>query len=110
MIEINGMEYELDLGNGYYLAFSSWSPDRKINPQYDNVPDVENIGAVVLCSHGNRAGLMFKQTDPIYKDIFSDSNWWDLISLEPLHVEPSIQFLDPKCCHGYIREGKWVIA
>jgi hypothetical protein len=103
--------YDLDLGNGYYLKFFSWSPDRKLNPQYKGIFSVEKIGAHICCPHGNAGGIMFKQTDPRYAEIFpSNESWWDLISLEPLHVEPSIQFLNPSCCHGYIREGKWVNA
>jgi len=32
----------------------------------------------------------------------------ELISVEPLHLEPSLYW--PTCCgmHGFIREGKWV--
>lgn len=103
-------DFDLDLGSGYYLTFVGWSPDRKLNPQYKGVPDVERIGAKVTCPHGNAGGLMFKQTDPAYEGVFQDSNWWEVKSWEPLHIEPSIQFLSPSCCHGFIREGKWINA
>lgn len=105
---------DIDLGGGYYLKFFSWSPDRKLNPQYEGVPDVERIGAHITCPHGNAGGVMFKQTNPRYASVFNESNWWDLIAWEPLHIEPSVQFLDdqlqPSCCHGFIREGRWVSA
>lgn len=104
------MNHDVDLGNGYYLKFFSWKPDRKLNPQYDGIPDVEILGAHICCPHGNAGGVMFKQNDPQYAEVFNDEAWWDLISLEPLHIEPSIQFLKPSCCHGFIREGRWVIA
>lgn len=109
-IEIEGETYDLDLENGYYLKFTMWQPDRELNPQYRGVPDIERIGAILRCPHGNRGGLMFKQADPVYEGIFKDRNWWDVVSWEPLTINPSIQLLAPSCCHGYIREGKWVNA
>jgi len=39
----------------------------------------------------------------------ADANHWDLISLEPLTLSPSL--LCNACgAHGFIREGKWVPA
>lgn len=101
--------HDIDLGNGYYLKFFSWAPDRELNPQYDGIPDVKKIGAHITCPHGNTGGVMFKQ-DSRYDSVFTDSNWWDVISWEPFHMEPSIQFLSPPCCHGFIREGRWIGA
>lgn len=34
---------------------------------------------------------------------------WDLVSLDPLTVSPSLLCLTCKC-HGFIRDGKWVPA
>lgn len=102
--------HDLDLGNGYYLKFFSWSPDRKLNPQYKGIPSIKKLGAHILCPHGNAGGIFFNQTNPVYDDVFKDQNWWDLKSWNPLHIEPSIQFLSPSCCHGFIRGGKWVNA
>lgn len=106
--------HDIDLGGGYYLKFFSWEPDRDIKAnarRYFGIPNVEKIGAHITCPHGNAGGIMFKQDDPRYSsEVFLSDVWWDLISWEPLHVEPSIQFLSPPCCHGFIREGKWVNA
>lgn len=39
----------------------------------------------------------------------TSGNFHTLVSREPLHIEPSI--LCPVCGdHGFIREGKWVVA
>lgn len=37
---------------------------------------------------------------------------WQLLSLDPLHLEPSIHCVPPHGCghHGYIRDGAWVPA
>jgi len=37
----------MDLGHGHTLQFTSWSPDRELNPQYDGIPDIPKIGAIV---------------------------------------------------------------
>lgn len=35
---------------------------------------------------------------------------WNLISLEPLHVEPSVACREHPHHHGFIRDGKWIPA
>lgn len=40
---------------------------------------------------------------------FADSNKWTLVSEDPFHLEPSLLC---RICgdHGFIRDGKWVLA
>lgn len=102
-----------DLGNGYSFEFLRWSPDRELNPQYDGLPDAEKICILISCPHGNNGCCHLKQKShqADYERIFGNSaNWWDVQVWEPLTMSPSIQFLTPKCCHGYIRQGRWVDA
>jgi hypothetical protein len=106
---------EIDLGNGYSATWYPWSPDRELNPQYDKIPDIEHCLLEVVCPHGNR-GVLHPDT-PEVRAVFRSGPFWTLISLDPLHLEPSVQFMnykndrhEPGCCHGFIRNGRWVKA
>lgn len=93
----------IDLGNGFSMRYIGWHPERDINPQYDDVADVEKCGIIVQCPHGE-ASVGFNI--PGHR-LFQDR--WDVIQWEPLTLSPSIHRLE--CgCHGFIREGKWISA
>jgi hypothetical protein len=106
----------VDLGSGFAYTKVSWRPDRSLNPQYDGIPDVEDMG--VLLWHTSEDGtaevvgmvtfdLPSVRRIPGIRQVF-----WSVISLDPLHVEPSIQTYtrtsppQPEF-HGYIRQGRW---
>jgi len=93
------MENDLDFGNGFTGRWVGWYPDRELNPQYDGIPDEEHSLLLLTCPHGE-GGVPVKS---------AVRDGWTLVTLEPLHLEPSI--LRTECgCHGFIREGKWVSA
>jgi hypothetical protein len=94
----------LDLGSGFNLRFTSWTPDRLLNPQYDEIPSVDRIGAIVTCKHGIEGSILFS-ISPEHDALFPNSPHWTVESWEPLTLSPSI---DTGCCHGFIKEGKWV--
>jgi len=104
--------FDLDLGDGHTLRFTCWKPDRELNPQYADIPDVERVGAIV--SHINQAtglrcwsGINFD--GEVTRRIFPDGARWQVQSMEPLTLSPSLLC---RVCgdHGFIREGKWVRA
>lgn len=102
-----GLVAILDLGSGFSLRFVSWEPDRDIHEnarRYFGIPNVDKIGAILTCKHGIEGSIMF-YIDEAHDNIFPNSPHWTVVSWEPLTLEPSIQ---TGCCHGYIREGKWV--
>lgn len=113
----NPQEGTFDLGDDHYGRWFSWSPDRELNPQYADRPDVEKLGFNILHKKGPNDN----------RGAYRDSAWccggvtlnvpgsehfpgpkWELRSIEPLHIEPSV------ACgcgdHGWIRDGKWVKA
>ena len=95
---------EFDLGGGFSYRFYQWAPERDLNPQYADVPDVEHAGIILTCRHGTDGGVPFKVPD---HRLFTDG--WDVISEQPLELAPSI--LRTECgCHGFIRAGEWVDA
>ena len=98
----------IDLGHGHTLKFTSWSPDRELNPQYINVPDISPIGAVIDTGNDCRSGIMFDL--PGVREVIGPNRpVWQVISWEPLTLSPSL--LCQLCGdHGFIREGKWVPA
>lgn len=119
-------EYDLDLGGGHFLRFTSWKPDRDLNPQYEqpdgSYPSIEKFGALVM--HNRPDGT------PCEGAITFDSEWarkvtgtaaiWQVECWEPLTISPSllckmpldgVTLSGPTCDdHGFIREGKWVPA
>lgn len=93
--------YDIDLGHDHWLRFMAMSDESTLT----------KIGAYI--NHHKPDG------SPCRSAIYFDSEFvrkllqgkigWKLESLQPLTVSPSILCL---ICqdHGYIREGKWVIA
>jgi hypothetical protein len=94
----------LDLGSGFSLSWTSWRPDRALNPQYADLPDVEKFGALLTCRHGIEGSIMFDHGEA-YAHLFPNRPRWQVLSWEPLTLTPSIA---TGCCHGYITEDKWV--
>lgn len=94
----------VDLGSGFSLRWTRWAPDRELNPQYANLPDVEKIGAILTCRHGIEGSIMFDHGEA-YTKLFPNSPLWKVVSWEPLTITPSVNC---GCCHGFITEGKWV--
>ena len=89
----------------------SWSPDRALNPQYADIPDIPIIGYIINhkkpdgsdCFGGVYLDL------PGVSRIFPGRPLWHVESLDPLTISPSVRCLT---CgdHGFVRGGKWVPA
>ncbi len=98
---------EIDLGDGHFLTFLEWAPDRKLNPQYADLPDNKSIGAVVRHTdrHGNphEGSIMFDCEQA--RRAFSNHALWT-VEWETLTVSPSIQCVCGD--HGNIVNGKWI--
>lgn len=100
-----------DLGNGIIAHTTLWAPDRELNPQYVDVPDIDPCGLIIEFPDGCKGSVLFNL--PGVADVFGPSyDTWDVYSLDPLNLAPSI--LQPGRSvfahhrhHGYIRGGKW---
>lgn len=103
---------DIDIGHDHFIRYVGWYPDRELNPQYADQPDVEHWG--VLVTH--------KKPDGSYCSSFATfdgpqqrkergvgGHFWQVHSIEPLTLSPSLLC---KICsdHGFIREGRWVPA
>ena len=105
-------DQEIDLGYDHFLRYFCWKPDRELNPQYDGIPDIEKAGAIVR--HKNKkdesecmSAIRF-DTEEV-KQVFSHKSCWQVLSWEPLTLNPSLLCL--RCGdHGFIRDGKWIPA
>jgi hypothetical protein len=97
----------IDLGSGHTATFVSWSPDRELNPQYADLPDIERVGVIVDTGNGCKSMAMFDL--PAVRQVFPDRPVWTVESWDPLTLSPSLLC---KLCgdHGFIREGRWVGA
>lgn len=108
---------DMDLGHGITGRFIGWSPDRELNPQYDGIPDDERAGLVIWHVHedGNDCEGMVTLDTPVHRQLVARGSipaerpTWQVVSWEPLHLEPSI--LRRECgLHGWIRDGRWLPA
>ena len=114
------VKVDLDLGEGHLLTFSSWSPDRELNPQYAGIPDIPKCGAIIAHPRADgkyprsdgspricRSGIFFDVGQ--VRQVFGDKPIWHVESWEPLTLSPSV--LCRECGdHGFVRSGKWVRA
>jgi hypothetical protein len=112
-----------DIGHGHRIKFTSWSPDRELNPQYADVPDIERCG--ILDEHADLRALAvdYEPDDPIARHcgsvmfdlpevraVFGDRErpYWQVEFLDPLTISPSLLCICRD--HGFIRNGLWVPA
>lgn len=122
-------KHRIDLGHGFYYSFTSWSPDRKLNPQYEGMPDIDPVGIIIWRLEPRQPDQVIDEDAPegfswtgvayCYFDtpeiaaVAGDSPRWTLHNLDPLHLEPSIQMYDfpdgvqTPSYHGHIRGGRW---
>lgn len=103
--------YDIDLGDdNHYLQFTSWKPDRELNPQYAHLPDLDKAGALIYhrrIQGGDCCGAIMFDSE-VARQIFGERSLWTVESWEPLTISPSI-----KCScgdHGFITNNKWVKA
>jgi hypothetical protein len=105
---------DLDLGHSHYLWFHGWSPDRDLNPQYKNVPDIEKACATVSHPRADgKPGVCWSGINfdgEAHRKLWPDERHrWKVESWDPLTTSPSLLCME---CgdHGFIRNGKWVPA
>lgn len=101
---------DLDLGDSHYLNFYSWNPDRELNPQWKDTPDIDKCGATIehLTPAGKKCigSVMFN--GPGQDVVFYNRTKWTVENWEPLTLSPSV--LCSCGDHGFVKEGRWVRA
>lgn len=119
----------LDLGHGHSIEMSAWNPDLELNPQCAPLAAQlpATVGAIVYhprhdddeqCSWLGKlpegepdrltcAGSISFDL-PITHEAGFSGPFWQVESWEPLTLSPSL--LCHCGDHGFIREGKWVLA
>jgi len=107
-----GPEGSTDLGSGIYMRWLRWAPDRDLNPQYADLPDNERTGIIVGHVHADGEvceGAVLFDTPENHRG-YEGRPLWQVESLEPLTISPSILMSPDKggCgLHGFIRGGRW---
>lgn len=107
----------IDFGSGVVGTFTCWEPDRDLNPQYADTPDVDRWGLILThpdardpakrCS----SGITFD--GPVQARLQPHTPRWTVLGMEPLTLQPSVLCSPSKggCgLHGYITAGLWVPA
>ena len=104
-------ESSFDLGHDHWARFTAWCPDRELNPQYTDLPDVDKWGLIIehpdAQSPGERCVSALTFDGEVQRKLSHVSDRWQVHSLEPetLHVEPSVLCFCGD--HGFIRNGRW---
>lgn len=106
------MSESFDLGHGHTARFMIWAPDRELNPQYADLPDVDPWGVAVDHPRPDGTpciGSAAAFDNPVSRQIEPDRQYWTVESLDPLTISPSL--LCQLCGdHGFIRQGRWIPA
>lgn len=102
--------FDIDLGERHWLRFTCWKPDRTLNPQYANLPDIEKLGAIIYhgTPHGEDCSGSIYFDLPIVHQVFGGKHKWRVDAWEPLTLSPSV--LCACGDHGFICGGRWVRA
>lgn len=100
-----------DIGHDHRLSYFSWSPDRDLNPQYVDIPDIDKAGTRIdhKKPDGSECASAIHFDLPGSEHLSPGSPRWQVIAWEPLTISPSLLC---RLCgdHGFIREGRWVPA
>ena len=108
------MNQRIDLGHGHaLLRYLAWRPDRALNPQYMDLPDIERYSAIVSHRRLNGSGEeecegVITFASDVQRRLEPGVPHWTVDSWEPLTLSPSL--LCHCGDHGYIRNGQWVPA
>lgn len=112
----------VDIGHGHEISEFTWQPDRDLNPQWEDVPDVDVCGVQVwhwrpsadgTATQERCVGAVWFDTPEVREmlaAIGQTDRWvWTVERADPLTLSPSIAC---RSCgdHGYIRDGCWVPA
>lgn len=100
----------LDLGHDHWLTFTMWAPDRELNPRYADLPVVERYGALVehIRPDGEPCIGSVTFASLVSGRIEPGRPKWHVTSWEPLTMTPSL--LCSCGDHGFVRDGRWVVA
>lgn len=109
---LDDIKIDLDLGDSHTLRYHGWYPDRDLNPQHADMPDMERIGATVAhkrADNGKDCLSAITFDSEVARRVFPANTIWQVQSWQPLTISPSLLC---RLCgdHGFIREGKWVRA
>jgi hypothetical protein len=103
--------FDLDLGDGHTLRWTSWAPDRSIPAnaeRFADVPDDLRAGAIVTHTTDKTETGLCEGHISLNAAVNGGHPHWTVESWDPLTLSPSL--LCSCGDHGFIRGGKWVRA
>lgn len=111
---------DLPIGNEHWIRYFGWYPNRELNPQHKDRPDIPKAGIIITHrrrDNGYRCVAAANFDFPAMREVFGGEHFWQVQSFEPLTISPSVlckgkETLDgPECGdHGFIQNGRWVKA
>lgn len=110
MFEDHENGFWIDIGHGHFIHWTSYQPDRELNPHAAHLPDVEKFGLLVdhYAPDGRECAGGIYFDGPVHRELYPGKPGWTVESWEPLTVSPSLLCICGD--HGFIREGRWVPA
>lgn len=97
----------VDFGDGVTGEWIGWRPDRALNPQYVDLPDVEKHGLILThkMPDGSPHDGFVTIDSEVARKVFPSHARWQAQSWEPLTLTPSV--LCSCGWHGFIVDGRW---
>lgn len=103
---------EIDLGEGIKAFPYCYKPDRRFKANRGK-PHIDWAGVRLEFPSGTQGAVLFDL--PGIAEVFKGRPVWEVKSLDPLHIEPSVQCYSydekskqlVKAEHGFIRGGRW---
>jgi hypothetical protein len=101
----------IDLGMGHSIRVAVWDPDLDLNPQAVKYKDRLPLKCSGIVRHKTNDGIACEGAitfdSEIAREVFNGP-FWQVECWDPLTLSPSLLC---KCGdHGFIRQGKWVVA
>ena len=91
---------EVDLGNGHRIIFTQYKGEKRVGADLIHPPVEDKCGGVGWIAFEGRSWANS------FKGVIAT---WNIETEEPITISPSI--LCRSCGdHGFVRNGKWVIA
>jgi hypothetical protein len=102
----------IEIGDDHQVKYFCWAPDRELNPQWANTPDVERAGCMIWHKrpdNGKQCAGAIHFDVPGAEHLAPADHRWQVQSFDPLTISPSV--LCMRCGdHGFIRGGRWIRA
>jgi hypothetical protein len=91
------------------LRYIAFQPDRDVNPQYADLPDMPKYAAIIEhpAAGGGRCESVVTFASVVADRLSPELPKWTMIQEDPLTLDLSVECACGNF-HGHVKNGKWV--